>query len=114
MSMNIKIEEMHKHRNEDAASDRILLNVITLNAGKKSPMSWGSPFLKKIHFMHVCLSDLKLKGNYVVSFSFHQKVSSVVSIECLKINVMSLTNLFLDFESLSVLLYWRGLQTKKV
>ena len=71
--MNMEIEEMHKQRNKDASSDRILPNVIRQDAGKKSSMSWGSPFQKKIHFMHV----LKLKGNYVVSFSFHQKVSSV-------------------------------------
>ena len=53
--MNMEIEEMHKHRNKDASSDRILPNVITQDAGEKSPMSWGSPFQKKIHFMHVCL-----------------------------------------------------------
>ena len=45
-------------RNKDAPSDRIVPKVITKDAGK-SPMSWGSPFLKKIHFIHVCLSDLK-------------------------------------------------------
>ena len=45
--MNMEIEEMHKHRNKDASSDRILPNVITQDAGKKSPMSWGSPFQKK-------------------------------------------------------------------
>ena len=53
--------------------------------------------------MHV----LKLKGNNVVSFSFHQKVSSVVSIEVLKIVVMSVSKLFLGFESFSVLLEFR-------
>ena len=101
--MNMEIEEMHKQRNKDASSDRILPNVIRQDAGKKSSMSWGSPFQKKIHFMHV----LKLKGNYVVSFSFHQKVSSVVSIEVLKIVVMSVSKLFLGFESFSVLLEFR-------
>ena len=98
---------MHKHRDKNAHSDRILPNVITQDAGEKSPMSWGSPFQKKIHFMHVCLPYMKLKRNQVVSFSFHQKVSSVVSIECLKINVVSLTKLFLEFESFSVLLEFR-------
>ena len=105
--MNMEIEEMHKHRNKDAPSDRILPNVITQDAGKKKSNELGFAFSKKIHFMHVCLSYLKLKRNYVVSFSFHQKVSSVVSIECLKINVVSLTKLFLGFESFSVLLEFR-------
>ena len=50
----MNMEEMHKHRDKNAHSDRILPNVITQeDAGEKSPMSWGSPFQKKIHFMHV-------------------------------------------------------------
>ena len=53
--MNIEIEEMHKHRNEDAASDRILLNVITLDAGKKKSNELGFAFFKKDSF-YACLS----------------------------------------------------------
>ena len=66
MSMNIEIEEMHKHRNEDAASDRILLNVITLDAGKKKSNELGFAFSKKDSF-YACL---EIEGKLCSLFQF--------------------------------------------
>ena len=68
---------MHKHRNKDAPSDRILPNVITQDAGKKKSNELGFAFSKKDSF-YACLPVLlEIEEKLCCLFQFSPK-----SVQC--------------------------------
>ena len=73
--MDIEIEEMHKHRNENALSDRILLNVITQDQSYeiKSP-PWTILWFRILGIFSVKIID-RLG---VLCFKFETIVSSAL------------------------------------